>query len=161
MNLRLASFGLGLMSLFSLGCKDTQPQKIEEKVIAFKEEGSLSIINASEKTLAHFTIEIADTPYERETGLMYRKSLRESHGMLFVFDQEQILSFYMKNTPLSLDLLFLNGELEIIHIYKNARPNDPNAINSKFPARYVLELAAGTSDKYQIQTGDFVQYTTL
>jgi uncharacterized membrane protein (UPF0127 family) len=81
--------------------------------------------------------------------------------MLFVFDQEQILSFYMKNTPLSLDLLFLNGELEIIHIYKNARPNDPNAINSKFPARYVLELAAGTSDKYQIQTGDFVQYTTL
>lgn len=161
MSLRLAFIGLGLTSLFYLGCKDIRPQKIEEKVIAFKKEGDLSITSASNKTLTSFAIEIADTPYERETGLMYRKSLDENHGMLFVFDQEQILSFYMKNTPLSLDLLFINKELEIVHIHKNATPKDPTAIGSKYPARYVLELAAGTCDKNQLQTGDIVQYNPL
>ncbi len=161
MSLRLVSIVLGLFSLFSLGCKNVQPQKIEEKVIAFKKEGSLSILTASKKTLAQFDIEIANTPYERETGLMYRESLEENRGMLFVFDQEQILSFYMKNTPLSLDLIFLNSKLEIVHIHKNATPNDPSTINSKFPARFVLELVAGTSEKYQLKTGNIVEYTTF
>ena len=92
---------------------------------------------------------------------MYRNTLEVNQGMLFAFEQEAVLNFYMKNTPLALDLIFLNKELEIVHIHKNAIPNDPTGISSVKPAQYVFEIQAGLSDQYEIQEGDQITYQKL
>jgi len=77
---------------------DGSETKIDEKLIrsVFKNEGNLSILNDENKTLAEFKIEIADSPYERQTGLMYRDSLEEQHGMLFIFENSELRDFYIK-----------------------------------------------------------------
>ena len=90
--------------------------------------------------------------------MMYRQHMENNQGMLFVFDQVQPLSFYMKNTPLALDLIFLNEHLEIVHIHTNALPNNERSIPSIQPAKYVLELLAGTSENIGLTLGDQVNY---
>lgn len=92
---------------------------------------------------------------------MYRTNLDVDKGMLFIFDEEQILNFYMKNTPLALDLIFLNKQLEIVHIHKNAIPNDLTGISSVQPAQYVLEIQAGLSDLHLLQKGNQIDYQTF
>ncbi len=106
-----------MIGLLLISCLDNQVNRVTEKAIHFKKRRHLRI-EQKEKTLAEFDIEIADTPYERQTGMMYRQHMENNQGMLFVFDQAQPLSFYMKNTPLALDLIFLNEHLEIVHIQK-------------------------------------------
>ena len=104
-----------------------------------------------------FEIEIADTPEERKIGLMYRKQLPQKNGMLFVFEREQPLSFWMKNTLISLDMIFLNDEFEVINIVKNVPPCDSDpcpTYKSEGDARYVLEINGGLSDLTEITKGD-------
>ena len=154
-----SSYGLFLLLLFA--CKESNSIKVAEKSIEFNKEGLLMISQSGKEKTNSFDIEIADNPYERQTGLMYRNTLEVNQGMLFAFEQEAVLNFYMKNTPLGLDLIFLNKELEIVHIHKNAIPNDPTGISSVKPAQYVFEIQAGLSDQYEIQEGDQITYQKL
>ena len=118
--------------------------------------GSLTI--NSPKKLHNFTIEIASSREEITQGLMFRKSMPENHGMLFIFPRESMLSFWMKNTYIPLDMLFINAKKEIIHIHEHAKPHDKTLISTPVAAMYVLELNAGTVSKLNLQKDDFISF---
>lgn len=105
-----------------------------------------------------FTVELAKTDQERATGLMYRKELPEGRGMLFDFSPEQTISMWMKNTYISLDMIFIRSDGRILRIAENTEPLSEKIISSGGPARAVLEVIAGTARKYGIAPGDRVAY---
>lgn len=126
----------------------------------FKEEGSLSFINGTDQSeIRQIKIELADTEAEQAQGMMYRKSIPNDTGMLFVFDQPKMQSFYMRNTYVSLDIIFINEQLEIVNIAKKAVPLTETNLRSTEVAKYVLEVAAGYTDAYNIKAGDKINFT--
>ncbi len=108
-----------------------------------------------------FLVEIADNPSEREIGLMGRKSLDEESGMLFVFEQEGVYKFWMKNTLIPLDMIWIDGGNKIIFIKENAEPCKTNPCEVFGPdekAKYVLEINGGTTEKMKLKIGDAVEF---
>jgi len=103
-----------------------------------------------------FQVEIADTPQERAQGLMFRKSMPEDHGMLFKFGAPRVLSFWMKNTYLPLDIIFIDAEGYIKKIHKRATPESLAKISSEVPVSSVLEINGGLSEQWGISVGDKV-----
>ena len=147
---------------FLKGCMDfKRPEIIIEQKVLFQKEATLDLLQSNGELISTLNIEIANTPYERETGLMYRTNMEKNQGMLFIFDEESVLTFYMKNTYISLDLIFINGKREIISIYKNAKPNDLSSISSKLPSKYVLEVIHGVSDNLNLKIGDIINYQLI
>ncbi len=102
------------------------------------------------------TVEWAVTPAERAKGLMFRKSMPENHGMLFDFDYEQSVAFWMHNTPLPLDMVFIAADGTVKRIEKKATPYSDNAIPAGAPVRYVLEINGGRADALGLAPGDKV-----
>ena len=103
-----------------------------------------------------FSVEVATTEEEKQTGLMYRKELADGKGMLFDFNPEQEVSMWMKNTYVSLDMIFIRADGRILRIAENTEPMSTKIISSRGPARAVLEVVAGTAQKYGIRAGDRV-----
>jgi uncharacterized membrane protein (UPF0127 family) len=106
-----------------------------------------------------FRVEIADTPEKQALGLMFRRSLKEGYGMLFVFPDETERSFWMKNTLIRLDMIFLNSDQQVVDMFQSVPPcqADPcPSYTSAFPARYVLEIAGGLAEKLKLKLGDKV-----
>ena len=103
-----------------------------------------------------FSVELATTEQEKETGLMYRKELADGKGMLFDFTPEQEVSMWMKNTYISLDMIFIRADGRILRIAENTEPLSTKIIPSRGLAKGVLEVIAGTAQKYGIQPGDRV-----
>jgi len=103
-----------------------------------------------------FSVEIATTEQEKETGLMYRKELADGKGMLFDFSPEQEVSMWMKNTYISLDMIFIRADGTILRIAENTEPLSTKIIPSQGLAKGVLEVIAGTAKKYGIEPGDRV-----
>jgi uncharacterized membrane protein (UPF0127 family) len=103
-----------------------------------------------------FSVEMATTDEEKQTGLMYRKELADGKGMLFDFNPEQEVSMWMKNTYVSLDMIFIRADGRVLRIAENTEPLSTKIISSKGPARAVLEVVAGTAQKYGIRPGDRV-----
>jgi len=120
---------------------------------------SLQSLEIASKTGVHsFTVELADTEAEREKGLMFRKELPEGHGMLFDFHTDQEVSFWMKNTYIPLDMIFIRGDGHILRIAANTQPMSTRIIPSGGPVRAVLEVAGGTAEKLGIEPGDTVAH---
>jgi uncharacterized membrane protein (UPF0127 family) len=105
-----------------------------------------------------FSVEMATTEEEKQTGLMYRKELADGKGMLFDFSPEQQISMWMKNTYISLDMIFIRADGRILRIAENTEPLSTKIISSGGLAKGVLEVAAGTAQKYGIQPGDRVAH---
>ena len=109
--------------------------------------------------------EIADTPQKRATGLMYRDQLKKNHGMLFFFNEPQAWTFWMKNTKIALDLIWLDGKKRVVHIEQNVpictRTDEscPQYRSNSDDAMFVLEIAGGTVDGYKIEKGSKLQFT--
>src|ERR1700728_3230598 len=109
------------------------------------------------KTGVHvFSVEMATTEDEQHTGLMYRKELAEGKGMLFDFTPEQEVSMWMKNTCISLDMIFIRADGRILRIAENTDPLSTKIIPSNGLCKGVLEVIAGTAQKYGIKPGDRV-----
>jgi uncharacterized membrane protein (UPF0127 family) len=107
-------------------------------------------------------VEIAHSPEERSQGLMFRESLPENSGMLFIFDEEAVRTFWMKNTLIPLDMIFIDSGMSIIHIEKDVRPceSDPcSTYSSQLPAQYVIEVNAGFSEKNSMDIGDSLEFS--
>lgn len=120
----------------------------------FIKEGELAVLDPTGKrVIQKFDIEIAQIPEEREQGLMYRKSMTDKQGMLFMFEYPEPQSFWMRNTYISLDIIYLNEKMEVVSIQKNAPPQSEKPLPSGKPAQYVLEINGGLSDKLGIQPG--------
>lgn len=100
-----------------------------------------------------FRVELATTPRERARGLMFREQMDADAGMLFLFDQMEVQSFWMKNTKIPLDMLFLDEEGVIVGIVENAEPLSLTSRSVGLPSRYVLELNGGTSRRLGIEKG--------
>jgi uncharacterized membrane protein (UPF0127 family) len=107
-----------------------------------------------------FSIEIAQTDEQEEAGLMYRKTMDSRHGMLFVLEAAGIAAFWMENTPMPLDLIFI-GEKGKIRAIRHGVPYSKDIISPKVPVRFVLELKAGTAAKYGIAVGDRVSHPAI
>jgi len=149
--------------IFSFGsCKNQQKEKVLTRTISFAKEGELSLLRPDVDTLiATLDIEIAESEYETQTGLMYRNSMADHQGMLFIFQQEAPLSFFMKNTQFPLDIIYLDKGLNIVQIYNETKPFDARPLPSNRPAQYVLEVNAGLARRWDLQSGDKAKYSRL
>lgn len=158
-NIRLI-FPVLLVIVFISACGEKSPRKVETPEVEFRKEGTLRILRQdTDSLLVEIDIEIADNEYETQTGLMYRDELGEEQGMLFVFPDERMHSFYMKNTRIALDLLFIDSGMEILNMHRDARPLDESGISSVQPVQYVLEVNSGFIDRYQLQEGDHIRFS--
>ncbi len=109
--------------------------------------------NNSNKEITQIFVEIADTPYKQSIGLMNRKKLEDNSGMFFIFNNEQIREFWMKNTLIPLDMIFLDKNFKIVNIVKNATPCkilNCEVYSSLFPSKYVIEVNSGFVEKYNL-----------
>jgi len=108
-----------------------------------------------------FAVEVADTPSKREMGLQYRRDLAADRGMIFLFPTESGQSFWMKNTPLPLDMIFINRERKIVGIIEQTVPFslEPRSVGA--PSQFVLEINGGLSKRHGIKAGDTVRFENI
>ena len=149
-----------LMSGCGSGSGEGGADRVEtsEPEIAFREDGRLTLARDGEPYI-DLAIEIAETDSTRTRGMMQRTSVPDHSGMLFIFETEEDRAFWMANTPLSLDLIFISADSTIITIKKYMQPLSPQNVPSEGPAQYVLEVVAGYSDTIGIIEGDRVSWT--
>lgn len=102
-----------------------------------------------------FTIEVARTDGQRQRGLMYRESLPSDHGMIFIFEEDSTSGFWMKNTRIPLDLIYLDAAGKIVSIHP-LKPYDTRTVYAAGPYRYAIELNQGTAAKLGLKSGDAV-----
>ena len=108
-----------------------------------------------------FQVEIAGTPEKREVGLMYRRELPSDQGMLFIFPVEKVNSFWMKNTPIPLDMIFISRDRKIVGIVHETVPFSLDGRSVSVPSQYVLEINGGLSRRYGFKAGDVVRFDNV
>jgi uncharacterized membrane protein (UPF0127 family) len=123
----------------------------------FTKEGEVTFWRAQQKIVT-IDVEIAATESERAQGLMFRPSMPDSVGMLFIFEWSAPQAFWMKNTIMSLDIIYVDENKKIVSISKNAVPYSEESLPSAGNAQYVVEVVAGFTDKYGIQPGDRITF---
>lgn len=116
--------------------------------------GEVTFLSPDKREKATITVEIVADERSRALGLMHRRSLGRQHGMLFIFDRTEIQSFWMKNTFIPLDMIFVNEEGMIVTIHKHTTPRSQQSYSSAEPALYVVEVNAGFTDEHGIVAGD-------
>ena len=134
------------------------PGEKNDNEFVFKKNGVLTFSDSAGNTKAKIDIQIANTDFDRQLGLMFRKSMSENQGMLFIFPQESIQSFWMRNTYISLDMIFVNADKKIITIHKNTKILSDQTYRSTGSAKYVIEVDAGFSGRFDIKVGDSVSW---
>ncbi|HKL34964.1 MAG TPA: DUF192 domain-containing protein [Salegentibacter sp.] len=144
-------------------CKDdeTSEAPIETEEITFTKEGEATLLKPNGDIIQQIDIEIADNAYERQTGLMYRESMEDEQGMLFIYDNEAPRAFYMKNTYIPLDIIYFASDSTAVSFQKNAQPQDETSLPSGEPAQFVLELNAGLADDWNIEIGDKIDFKRI
>ena len=123
--------------------------------------GAATLVLKTETGDHSFDIEVATTDQERKRGLMFRRSLPEKSGMLFLYDRPQPATMWMKNTPISLDMVFISPDGTVHRIEANAEPFSLTVIPSEGPIAGVLELNGGEAAKIGLKPGDKVLYPGL
>jgi len=134
--------------------KYTENSQIADK--SLKKEGI--IFFPGNKLLEKLFVEVADEQKERQKGLMWRKTISFSEGILFVFNRERPLSFWMKNTYISLDIIYLNKSGRVVRIIANTTPLSEQTLKSEWPAKYALEVKGGFCQKFGISEGDLINF---
>jgi hypothetical protein len=128
------------------------------ETIPFTKEGRLAFIQDGDSTVT-IDIEIAETDSARERGMMQREGFpNDRSGMLFRFDQAQPRSFWMSNTPVALDIIFVNADSQIVNIAKYTTPFSSERYRSGDPAQFVVEVPAGFADSHGILEGDRIRW---
>jgi len=135
--------------LLNAGFAACSPQKLKKTVLSIERENAPAV---------EITVELARTDEERALGLMFRKKLPDGQGMLFVFDRDQQMSFWMKNTIIPLSIAFIASDGHILEI-KDMQPNDISSVKSSRSVRYALEVPQGWFNRVSVKTGDVVKIT--
>ncbi len=130
----------------------------EVEYYTFTKEGELTFTDSLGILKSKIDIEIADNNYERQLGLMNRKEMKENEGMLFIFPLQGNQSFWMRNTLISLDILFVNDQKQIVTIHKNTKILSDQSYPATKPSIYVVEVLAGYRDKHNILVGDKINW---
>jgi uncharacterized protein len=134
-----------LLGLFT-ACRDSRPSVV---------------LNAKDGASTVVLVEVADTPDTQSRGLMYRNHLDPDHGMVFLFDTEKDHSFWMKNTPIRLDMIFISRDGRIVGIHPDAEPFSLRPIAVGAPSRVVLEVNGGFAAAHGLAVGDRVTYRNI
>ena len=116
-------------------------------------KAEVTFIDTGGRELCRFEAETAVTPYEQARGLMHRPYLPARYGMLFIHDRDEMQHYWMKNVFIGLDMIFINGNNEVVHVHHNAQPHDESTVGSRYPARYVLEVNAGEAKECKVRRG--------
>ena len=125
----------------------------------FRKDGELRfLVGKTNRTIATLDIEVADNDAEREQGLMYRDTMAENNGMLFLMEVAEPQTFWMKNTIISLDIIYADADKRIVSISKNCKPYSLEQIPSVKPALYVVEVNAGYTAQHDIKVGDMISF---
>lgn len=131
----------------------------EVKEPPFLKEGTLSFVNGNTgKQIKEIDIELADDSEQRAQGLMYRKSMGDNQGMLFIMERNEQQGFWMKNTYISLDIIYVAADSTIVDIYKNAKPLTTTSMPSRGPAKFVVEVNGGWTTKHGVAKGDKIAF---
>jgi uncharacterized membrane protein (UPF0127 family) len=140
----ILSLLLGVLGGLVLGCKHASSLPTT----------TLKVSKPDGVELASFDVEVAASDDERQKGLMFRRELSPQHGMLFIFPEEGRLSFWMKNTLIPLDIIFISREWKVVGIIKHATPLTEESRSVDTTSQYVLEVLGGVSDRLGIEEGD-------
>jgi hypothetical protein len=129
------------------------------ETIPFDREGRLAVVQDRD-TLVVIDIEVADTDSARQRGMMQRSGFpNPTSGMLFPFEEEQQRGFWMANTPVALDILYADADSQIVSIAKYTTPFSSETVSSEGPAKFVLEVPAGFTDRHGVLEGDRLRWT--
>jgi uncharacterized membrane protein (UPF0127 family) len=154
------ALALSSFMLLIFGCKEESKTVVAPIKISFNKEGTLQLYKSgTDSIISTFDIELAEDEYETQTGLMHRGSMQNNQAMLFIFPNVQMRSFYMKNTLIPLDIIYLDENKKVVSIQKNAKPMDESSLPSAAPAKYVLEINGGLSDQLNIIEGDSISFS--
>ncbi|MFB6278864.1 MAG: DUF192 domain-containing protein [Salinibacter sp.] len=156
---------VALVLVGGLGCGPSDDGSSAEAdttaTIPFTKEGRLAVVQNGDSTVT-IDIEIADTDSARERGMMQREGFPDDRsGMLFPFDEEQPRSFWMSNTPVALDIIFVDADSQIVNIARYTTPFANERYRSGEPAQYVLETPAGFADSHGLLEGDRIRWQRL
>lgn len=125
----------------------------------FTKEGELTFLKKGSKKVLHkIGIEVSDDDRERAQGLMYRSHMGDNEGMIFIFPKSEQQAFWMKNTKIPLDIIYVNEKNEIVKIYKMTKPFNTTSLPSGKNAIYVVEINGGLTDKFGITEEDIIEF---
>jgi uncharacterized protein len=133
-------------------------KKSTNYAIKFIKQGEVFFQDKNKNLIKQIDIEIAETNERRHIGLMFREKMEENQGMLFIFQENEEQGFYMKNTLITLDIIFIDSKKQIIKIYKNTTPLSEESLPSGKPALYVVEVIGGFTNKFNIKEGDYIDF---
>jgi uncharacterized membrane protein (UPF0127 family) len=156
---RIVAWMGGLAAALVICLSLQPPVAAQEQAMELPVHPEPLVVETDEGTRS-FTIEIADDPGERSRGLMFRQSMDDDRGMLFVFEQSQPVGFWMKNTPLPLDLVFIGQDGKVRAIEKG-EPFSEAPITPGEPVQFVLELNAGIAAEAGIENGDLIRHPAI
>lgn len=144
--MRIALFACLLLLLIA-SCKDGKSSASQTDA-AFRKDATLEFVRADGSVIQAIDIEVAADAATRQTGLMYRRQMTLTQGMLFIFPDEAPRQFWMANTPIPLDIMFVGADSQIVNIARRTRPLSRENVVSTGPAQYVVEVRGGFSDRY-------------
>lgn len=153
---------LVLMLTALAACRDEPTGRrslpVVQRDIPFRHDGTLDLLTAEGAPVATLSIEIAATDSAHARGLMQRREMPPQTGMLFVYPDAAPRSFWMRNTPMPLDILFIDAEGQVLNVARRTRPLSDDEIRSEGAAQLVLELRAGTADRLGLAPGQRVRW---
>jgi uncharacterized protein len=127
----------------------------------FRKDGELTFTDSLNNSKVKIDIQIANSDFDRELGLMFRKQMDENKGMLFIFPVEERQSFWMRNTFIPLDMIFVNSSKKIVTIHRNTQTLSDQSYPSTAPAQFVLEVNGGYCSRHNINEGDKINFIEL
>ncbi|WP_069131251.1 DUF192 domain-containing protein [Rhodohalobacter halophilus] len=148
------------VSLLITACGEESPrneQTTETRQLDYTAD--VAFINSAGEEVTSIRAAVADDDHSRSEGLMNVHNLPSDAGMIFIFDEDAPRSFWMANTPISLDIIYVNSEMEIVRIHRNTPPYSHENIRSEAPAKYVVEVNAGYTMEHDITEGMMIQLT--
>ena len=155
----IISSSLGFVCLLLIGCNIINSQLPARSHDApLRDDAILDFLKGDDDIITSINIEIPETPENIKRGLMWRHSLDVSSGMLFIFQNSEFQAFWMRNTPLPLDIIFIGENFCIKNIAENTRPMSDETYYSRGPVKYVLEVRAGFSKRHGIREGDCIRW---
>jgi uncharacterized protein len=154
---RTHSIYLLVLVIAGLSCSSERESRPADSGRTLDYTGSVTFRGYDEQELANVDVAIADTPEKRSLGLMDVRRMPDDKGMLFIFEREEPLSFWMANTPLPLDIIFVNRAGRIVRIHHNAQPYSERQFASESPAMYVVEVNAGFCINNDITEGHSIR----
>jgi uncharacterized membrane protein (UPF0127 family) len=149
-----------LIGFFVLALATMPARAADQQAMHLPVDAAPLVINTGKGDVP-FRVEVADTDEERERGLMFRTDLRDNSAMLFVFEDSRLVTMWMENTPSALDMIFLDENGRVSAIRENAVPFSRATISSGGPARFVIEVKAGTARRLGVAVGDKVHHPAI